>query len=261
MAFIEYDSGPRAGQRVELNKTKTTFGRQQTCDGVIIHPTVSREHFFIERTGEKFFLVDQGGENGTSVNAKRVSWVELRDGDKIQAGPFALIFKAADERGQTAPPLDVQATRPGQSPVRDGPPAYDRDHERIYAPEYLKGIDYFNARNYFDAHEIWEEIWLRSTGDMKLFYQMLIQAAVGLHHYERDNYRGARGLYKNVVEKLQRLPSFYMSLDLADFSRQFRGFFAELTEQEIEHPIPASKPRPTIRLLGGDDGDYIPRNS
>ncbi|HEX8089966.1 MAG TPA: DUF309 domain-containing protein [Blastocatellia bacterium] len=256
MAFIEYDSGPHAGDRVELNKAKTTFGRQQTCDGVIAHPTVSREHFFIERTGGKFFLVDQGGENGTFVNAERVSWVELRDGDKIQAGPFTLIFKITDERDQAAPALGVEATRPDRSREQDGLRAYDSDHERIYAPEYLKGIDCFNARNYFDAHEVWEEIWLRSAGDTKLFYQMLIQAAVGLHHYERDNYRGARGLYKSVVEKLRRLPSFYMSLDLADFSRQFRDFFAELTEREIDRTLPADKPRPTIRLLGGGTDDY-----
>jgi hypothetical protein len=47
-----------------------------------------------------------------------------------------------------------------------------------------------------------------------------------------------------------------MSLDLADFSRQFRDFFAELTEREIDRTLPADKPRPTIRLLGGGTDDY-----
>ncbi|HVG18818.1 MAG TPA: DUF309 domain-containing protein [Blastocatellia bacterium] len=255
MAFIQYDSGPQAGKRIELDKIKIMFGRHQACDGVIIHPTVSREHFFIEQTGGTFFLVDQGSENGTFVNDERVSWVELRDGDRIQAGPFTLIFKNTSERDQAASPFDSENSRPHKSYEPDGRQAFDRGHERIYAREYLEGIDCFNARNYFDAHEVWEEIWLRSTGDTKLFYQMLIQAAVGLHHYERDNYRGARGLYKNVVEKLRLLPSFYMSLDVADFSLQFRSFFAELIENEIERPVPADKPRPTIRLLSGDTDD------
>src|ERR1044072_8002816 len=104
----------------------------------------------------------------------------------------------------------------------------DAERERTYAREYIEGIEHFNARRYFEAHEIWEEIWLRSAGDTKLFYQMLIQAAVGLHHYERGNTRGGRGMHNRVVEKLQLLTSFYMSLDMADFSEQFRNFFAVL---------------------------------
>ena len=255
MAFIEYESGPRAGEKVELNKVKLMFGRHQSCDEVILHPTVSREHFLIEQTGGKFLLVDQGSGNGTFVNDERVSWVELRDGDKIQAGPFTLIFKiAGDNRGVTTT-FDEENSLPGESYEGEAIQAYNRGHERIYPREYLNGIDCFNSRSYFDAHEVWEEIWLRSTGDTKLFYQMLIQAAVGMHHYERENYRGARGMHKNVTEKLKSLPSIFMSLDLADFSRQFKNFFAELTENEVERPLRADKPRPIIRLLGSDNDD------
>jgi predicted metal-dependent hydrolase len=121
--------------------------------------------------------------------------------------------------------------------------------ERNYPREYLEGIEHFNARRYFEAHEIWEEIWLRSEGDARLFYQMLIQAAVGLHHYERGNARGGRGMHKRVVEKLQLLPSFYMSLDLSDFSAQFRNFFLDLIENNNEAAPSSDKPRPLIRLL------------
>ena len=47
---------------------------------------------------------------------------------------------------------------------------------------YLEGIALFNQRRYFDAHEAWEEVWKRSTGNHKLFYQGLIQCAVALEH-------------------------------------------------------------------------------
>jgi predicted metal-dependent hydrolase len=127
-------------------------------------------------------------------------------------------------------------------------PSSDADRGRIHPREYVEGIEHFNAGRYFEAHEIWEEIWLRSAGDTKLFYQMLIQAAVGLHHYERGNARGGRGMHARVVEKLRLLPSFYMSLDLADFSEQFRGFFADLIENNIEAAPRADRPRPRIRL-------------
>ena len=121
--------------------------------------------------------------------------------------------------------------------------------KNIYPREYIEGIEHFNARRYFEAHEVWEEIWLRSAGEAKLFYQMLIQAAVGLHHYERGNARGGRGMHKRVVDKLRLLPPFYMSLDLSDFSEQFNSFFADLIENANEAAPPAGKPRPSIRLV------------
>jgi predicted metal-dependent hydrolase len=133
--------------------------------------------------------------------------------------------------------------------VDDESCAFDAEHARRYAREYLEGIEHFNARRYYDAHEIWEEIWLRSADDTRLFYQMLVQAAVGLHHYERGNARGGRGLYARVIEKLGRLPARFMSLDLADFAGQFKTFFAELIDYQNDAAPLDEKPRPRIRLM------------
>jgi predicted metal-dependent hydrolase len=119
---------------------------------------------------------------------------------------------------------------------------YDATHARVYPREYLEGIAYFNAGHYDDAHEIWEDIWRRSAGDAKLFYHMLIQAAVALYHDGRDNAHGTRVLYARMCEKLQKLPPVFMALDISDFARQFESFFAE--------PIlSGNRRRPRIRLL------------
>lgn len=125
---------------------------------------------------------------------------------------------------------------------------YDATHERIYPREYLEGIRHFNAGRYYDAHEIWEEIWLRSTDAEKLFYQMLIQAAVGLYHIERGNRHGAQSLYERVCEKLQKLPDVFMSLDVAEFARQFDAFCTGWSESKAEAAPSTDRPRPLIRL-------------
>lgn len=254
MASLRFDSGPQTGERVPLDKNKVTFGRAKASDCVLSHSTVSREHFIIELNNGKLFLVDKGSENGTQANGERVSWVELTEGDKIQAGPFIFVFEMSNEGAPlTAAPGSEQSFAEETSGEQ---PTFDTTQSGIYPSHYLKGIEHFNARSYFDAHEVWEEIWLRSSGDTKQFYQMLIQAAVGLYHYERGNARGARGMHANVVDKLERLPSFLMSLDLDDFSRQFRGFFAELIENNDEAAPPADRPRPRIRLLSRDTADW-----
>src|SRR5262249_11859142 len=114
---------------------------------------------------------------------------------------------------------------------------------------YLDGVIHFNAGRYFEAHEIWEEIWLRSSGEEKLFYQMLIQSAVGLYHFERNNWSGARGMHRRVTEKLAALPRLYMSLDLADFERQFNTLLKPLIEEGLEAPQPQVA-RPALELSG-----------
>jgi pSer/pThr/pTyr-binding forkhead associated (FHA) protein len=256
MASIRFDSGPRSGERVELDKSKVTFGRAKSSDCVLPHPTVSREHFIIELNNGKLFLVDKGSENGTHANGERISWIELREGDRIQAGPFVLVFESSTEQAARSESTG-QSVRTSEEEGSADQSDSDTTRSGIYPRHYLEGIEHFNAGRYFDAHEVWEEIWLRSTGDTKMFYQMLIQAAVGLHHYERGNARGARGMYTNVVDKLELLPSFLMSLDLGDFARQFRDFFADLIENNNEAPhTPVERPRPRIRLLSRDTADW-----
>lgn len=111
-------------------------------------------------------------------------------------------------------------------------------HEQVYPREYLEGIAQFNAGRYYEAHETWEAIWLRSAGDVRLFYHALIQAAVALYHHERGNAQGARALYRRACEKLEKLPPRLMSLDVREFERQFKTFFA----------VSSDSPRPLIRL-------------
>jgi uncharacterized protein len=251
MASLRFETGPRTGETLEINKNQVSFGRHLSCDHVLKHLTVSRDHFHIELTGGKYFLVDQKSGNGTFVNGQQISWVEVKDGDRIQAGPFVLVVELSDEERERA----VQTAAIGDTTARDAEDrgessAYDENHIRGYPREYLEGIRRLNAGEFFEAHEVWEEIWLRSSGETKLFYQTLIQAAVGMHHYERGNIRGALGMHKNVIEKLERLPAVYMSLDLGKFRREFEAFLAGILDQDS---VPAKNTeRPVIRLLKGE---------
>jgi len=71
-----------------------------------------------------------------------------------------------------------------------------------FDPRYLKGIEHFNAREFYDAHEIWEELWHEQHGDAHDFVQGLIQFATSLHHFEAHNLKGAKLLYHGGVELL-----------------------------------------------------------
>ena len=66
--------------------------------------------------------------------------------------------------------------------------------DAAYDPRYLAGIVLFNRGDFFEAHEVWESLWMETFGEEKRFYQGLIQAAVGLCHFCNGNVRGAAAL-------------------------------------------------------------------
>ena len=47
-----------------------------------------------------------------------------------------------------------------------------------YPDKYLEGIRLFNEQEFFECHEVLEELWSETLGEEKKFYQGLIQAAV-----------------------------------------------------------------------------------
>ena len=79
-------------------------------------------------------------------------------------------------------------------------------------PRYLKGVDHFNRREFFDAHEIWEDLWHEEHGESKNFIQGLIQFATALHHYEAQNFKGTKILYESGMELLTPYGDIYWDL-------------------------------------------------
>lgn len=95
-----------------------------------------------------------------------------------------------------------------------------------YDPRYLAGIVLFNERDFFSAHEVWEDLW-NDCGDAdRRFYQALIQAAVALYHYGQGNLRGAVKLFKSSKAYMDRYSSPHLGFDSHGFWRTMAICFA-----------------------------------
>lgn len=77
------------------------------------------------------------------------------------------------------------------------------------------GIKLFNSGRYFEAHEAWEDLWRSTGGPLRLFYQGLVQAAVGLHHLGRGNRNGATAQLQKSLSKLEQYPEQFCRIDNA----------------------------------------------
>lgn len=101
--------------------------------------------------------------------------------------------------------------------------------------ELQKGIELFNKGNYFEAHELFEELWKAAQSEEKLFLHGLTQAAVAMVHWKRGNTAGAKTLLARSREKLGQIPPEAMPIRASQLLKAIQAHFE------------ANGPEPTIK--------------
>lgn len=69
--------------------------------------------------------------------------------------------------------------------------------------ELADGLRLYEAGHYFEAHEFWEAVWLRSAEPEKAFLQGVIQVTAAMHHLRRENRLGATRLLHAALRKIE----------------------------------------------------------
>lgn len=86
---------------LELKKPVVTLGRDPASDIKLDHPSVSRAHAEIRRTGAGFEIIDLASGNGTFVNGLRIRKQALNPRDKLTLGAVQLLFDGAQLEQQS----------------------------------------------------------------------------------------------------------------------------------------------------------------
>jgi uncharacterized RDD family membrane protein YckC len=100
MAKVNYMDRDNVLREYELTDEAITFGREATNKVVIADPSVSRQHAWIEKRPDGYYLVDKNSSNGTYVNGKKISQQKLAHNDKINLGSASLVYED-EEQGAT----------------------------------------------------------------------------------------------------------------------------------------------------------------
>jgi len=123
--------------------------------------------------------------------------------------------------------------------------------EETRAPLYLRGVELFNQGEYFDCHEVWEELWIEESGEDRRFYQGLIQAAVALYHLENGNAVGSRKLVDSSSTYLREYMPEHCGLDVGAFVTAILRCFEQNVASHMDGPGDL-KGRPIIHLCPPD---------
>jgi predicted metal-dependent hydrolase len=105
-----------------------------------------------------------------------------------------------------------------------------------YDSRYLEGIEHFNRCDFFEAHEVWEELWADYSGPSRKFYQGLIQVAVCLHHFGNGNIGGAKKLYYGCRGYLEPYLPRHEGLNLEKLLAELEICCRPILESKEEFP-------------------------
>lgn len=132
-----------------------------------------------------------------------------------------------------------------------------------YDPRYLAGAGLFNRGLFFEAHEVWEDLWHDTAGPDRRFYQGLILAAVAVYHAGKGNARGARRLFHSGRRYMSAFPDRHLGLDVPAFWAAMERALSEFLPDPAsavaalrasELPTIAVAPRPAGGPVGSHGG-------
>jgi len=117
--ILTIENGSLAGRRYELNEGFLTIGRSENC-AVRFDPlketVVSKQHAYIEKKADGFYITDNQSTNGTIVNGQKIQTEKLNSSDKVQFGANGIQAEISIDFGLPANP-------PSNSRAESEPPA------------------------------------------------------------------------------------------------------------------------------------------
>ena len=94
----------------------------------------------------------------------------------------------------------------------------EHDREALFA----RGIELFNTREFFECHEVLEEIWTPTVQPERWFLQSLIHFAVGFYHHQRGNTVGAVRQLRKGLRKIDGYLPDWGGVDTAAIEAEVR---------------------------------------
>jgi len=98
----------------------------------------------------------------------------------------------------------------------------------------LQAFGEFNRRDWFDCHETLEDLWVGSEGEIRFFYQGILQIAVALHHWKNGNFGGALLLLGSGADYLRRVRPVCQRIDVEFLMAATERCRAELQRLGVE---------------------------
>ena len=85
---------------------------------------------------------------------------------------------------------------------------------------FFDGLRAYEEKDFFEAHELWEELWSEYYLADRTLIQGLIQLAVSFVHLGNGNLNGAKSLLKKSADKFSSYSGIHRGINIDDLKQQ-----------------------------------------
>lgn len=115
--------------------------------------------------------------------------------------------------------------------------------------QFQQGLDLFNADEFYDCHEVLEELWEDLLGNEKRSVQGILQVAVGFYHLRTGNLNGARSQFRKALGKFEKFPPpSHFPMDIPALEKQMKQTLDRLSPVTDLTTDLIGLPAPTLNL-------------
>ena len=129
----------------------------------------------------------------------------------------------------------------------------DEELQLLADPRLAEAKQLFNAGEWHDCHDLFEELWHETCGPMRPVLQGILQVAVAQLHLERGNGRGAMILFGEGLGRLQTCGDHALNIPLEPLRSCIRSRLQALqSDQSLQDP-----PIPHLGQGQGGEADNL----
>ena len=92
---------------------------------------------------------------------------------------------------------------------------------------FFDGLRAYEERDFFEAHELWEELWSEYYLADRTLIQGLIQLAVSFVHLGNGNLNGAKSLLNKSADKFSSLFGVHRGINIDNLKQQIAEIIIE----------------------------------
>lgn len=104
----------------------------------------------------------------------------------------------------------------------------------ILDPRAIKGIQLFNQKKFFAAHEELELAWRDEQGAIRDLYRGILQVGVAYYHIQHRNFTGAQKMFVRAEKWLAPYSGYYLGVNVGKLKKDATKISRLLSNGELD---------------------------
>ena len=114
--------------------------------------------------------------------------------------------------------------------------------------QYCEAVNSFNSQKWYEAHDLFEELWFEAMGELRELLQGIIQISVAEYHLENGNAKGSVLLMAEGLNHLHTSQSLSIGYDLVFLCDVVRKRLSALQHQMNPTDLPKPFLTPMVHV-------------